>query len=45
MSTAVKEKKVSDMTVRELNFLIKEPYQEIITPNYGLKLRHKEKEY
>ncbi|MEW6420067.1 MAG: hypothetical protein AB1480_18465 [Nitrospirota bacterium] len=44
MSTAVKEKKVSDMTVRELKSLIRETLQELIDPDYGLELRHEVEE-
>jgi len=39
MSTAVKEKKVSDLTVRELKSLIRDTLQELIDPDYGLELR------
>ena len=39
MSTAVKEKKVGDMTVRELKSLIRDTLQELIDPDYGLELR------
>lgn len=39
MSTAVKEKKVSDMTVKELKSLIRDTLQELIDPDYGLDLR------
>lgn len=39
MSTAVKDKKVSDMTVKELKTLIKDTVQELIDPDYGLELR------
>ncbi len=39
MSTAVKERKVSDMTVKELKSLIRDTLQELIDPDYGLKLR------
>jgi len=39
MSTAVKGKKVSDMTVRELKSLIRDTFQEFIDPDYGLELR------
>ena len=39
MSTAVKERKVSDMTVKELKSLIRDTLQELIDPDYGLELR------
>ena len=39
MSTAVKERKVSDMTVKELKSLIRDTVEELIDPDYGLKLR------
>ena len=39
MPTAVKDKKVSDMTVKELKTLIKDTVQELIDPDYGLELR------
>jgi len=39
MSTAVKEKKVGDMTVKELKSLIRDTLQELIDPDYGLDLR------
>ncbi len=39
MPAAVKDKKVSDMTVRELKTLIKDTVQELIDPDYGLELR------
>ncbi len=39
MSTGVKDKKVSDMTVKELKTLIKDTVQEVIDPDYGLELR------
>jgi hypothetical protein len=39
MSTAVRERKVSDMTVKELKFLIRDTLQELIDPDYGLELR------
>jgi len=39
MSSAVKEKKVSDMTVKELKSLIRETLQELVDPDYGLELR------
>ena len=39
MPTAVKDKKVSDMTVKELKNLIKDTVQELIDPDYGLELR------
>jgi len=39
MPTAVKDKKVSDMTVKELKILIKDTVQELIDPDYGLELR------
>jgi hypothetical protein len=39
MSTAVKERKVSDMTVKELKSLIRDTLQELVDPDYGLELR------
>ncbi len=39
MSTGVKDKKVSDMTVKELKALIKDTVLEVIDPDYGLELR------
>lgn len=39
MTTSVKEKKVSDMTVGELQEIIRETMQEMIDPDYGLELR------
>lgn len=39
MPTGVKDKKVSDMTVKELKALIKDTVQEVIDPDYGLELR------
>ena len=38
MSPAVKEKKVRDMTVKELKSLIRETLQELIDHDYGLEL-------
>jgi hypothetical protein len=39
MSTAVKERKVSDMTVKELKSVIRDTLQELIDPDYGLELK------
>jgi hypothetical protein len=39
MSAAAKERKVSDMTVKELKSLIKDTLQEFIDPDHGLDLR------
>ncbi len=39
MSTVAEDKKVSDMTVKELKDLIRDIIYELIDPDYGLKLR------
>lgn len=39
METALKEKKVSDMTVGELQDLIRKTIHEMLDPDYGLDLR------
>ncbi|MFA4918450.1 MAG: hypothetical protein WC581_04275 [Thermodesulfovibrionales bacterium] len=39
MSTAVKERKVSDMTVKELKSVIRDTLQELIDPDCGLGLK------
>ena len=39
MTPSVKEKKVSDMTVGELQEMIRETMQEMIDPDHGLELR------
>jgi hypothetical protein len=39
METALKEKKVSDMTVGELQDLIRKTIHEMLDPDYGLELR------
>ena len=39
MQTAVKTKKVGDMTTIELKNLIKDTLFEVIDPDYGLELR------
>lgn len=39
MSTAVSDKKISDMTAGELKTLIRETIQEAIDPDHGLELR------
>ena len=39
METALKEKKVSDMTVGELQQLIRKTIYEMLDPDYGLELR------
>lgn len=39
MSTLTKEKKVGNMTVRELKSLIKDSIYEVVDPDYGLELR------
>ncbi len=39
METILKEKKVSDMTVGELQELIKKTIHEVLDPDYGLELR------
>lgn len=39
MSTATENKRIGEMTVRELRELIRETIYELIDPDYGLKLR------
>lgn len=39
MSAIIEEKKITDMTCKELKTLIKETVQEVIDPDYGLELR------
>ncbi len=39
MSTAIEDKKISDITVRELKELIRDTVLEVIDPDYGLELR------
>ena len=39
MDTVLKDKKVGDMTVRELQSLIRDTLQELVDPDYGLELR------
>ncbi|MCL4557779.1 MAG: hypothetical protein M1491_03990 [Deltaproteobacteria bacterium] len=39
MSPIVKNKKVSDMTIREFQQIIKETIYEVIDPDYGLELK------
>ena len=39
MSTAIEEKKISDMTGKELKDLIKDTVLEVVDPDYGLELR------
>ncbi len=39
MSPIVKNKKVSDMTIREFQQVIKETIYEVIDPDYGLELK------
>jgi hypothetical protein len=39
MHTAVKEKKIVDMTVNELQSIIRDTMHEFIDPDYGLSLR------
>lgn len=39
MSTATENKRIGDMTVRELRELIRETIYELVDPDYGLKLR------
>lgn len=39
METVTKDKKVGDMTVKELKSLIRDSIHEVIDPDYGLELR------
>lgn len=39
MGTRIAEKKVSDMTVKELKKLIRDTILEVVDPDYGLELR------
>lgn len=39
MATITKDKKVGDMTVRELKSLIRDSIYEVVDPDYGLELR------
>ncbi len=39
MNTAIEDKKISDMTVRELKELIRDTVLEAIDPDYGLELK------
>ena len=39
MATVTKEKKVGDMTVKELKALIRDSIHEVIDPDYGLELK------
>ena len=39
LSKKVSDKKISDMTVKELKKLIKQTVLEVIDPDYGLELR------
>ena len=39
MATSLKDKKVSDMTVGELQDIIRATIQEAVDPDYGLELR------
>jgi hypothetical protein len=39
VATVTKDKKVGDMTVRELKSLIKDSIYEVVDPDYGLELR------
>lgn len=39
MATATKDKKVGDMTERELKLLIRDSIYEVVDPDYGLELR------
>ena len=39
LSKKVSDKKISDMTVKELKELIKDTVLEVIDPDYGLELR------
>jgi signal recognition particle GTPase len=39
VSTVIEDKKVGDMTARELKSLIRDTIHELIDPDYGLELR------
>lgn len=39
MAIVTKDKKVGDMTVKELKSLIRNSIHEVIDPDYGMKLR------
>ncbi|MBI5050282.1 MAG: hypothetical protein HZC11_05280 [Nitrospirae bacterium] len=39
MSTATENKRVSNMTVRELKSLIRDTISELVDPDYGMELR------
>ena len=39
MAIVTKDKKVGDMTVKELKSLIRDSVHEVIDPDYGLELR------
>lgn len=39
MTTVAEEKKVSDMTIKELKDIIRDTIAEILDPDYGLELR------
>ena len=39
MATVTKDKKVGDITVRELKSLIRDSIYEVVDPDYGLELR------
>lgn len=39
MSTATNDKRVSDMTAKELKALIRDTIYEVIDPDYGLEVR------
>jgi len=40
MDTALKDKKVGEMTIGELQDIIRQTLYEFLDPDYGLELRH-----